>query len=173
MSFPIAAQNSTDPVAGCRTHLFHLRGSRASPHITINIAYNHATNVTLTSGISSGTFPIHVKERMAQSHLALVLRSKCKCIANWSFTNHSNMKSLKPSECRFVQSQRTEQYKLDFTWQGLGTANNRLIYDILSRSYQLHTNIVASSHSHCIRWCNLSVYVIKSITKYNYLNQIA
>lgn len=37
--------------------------------------------VQLTSGSSSGTLPIHVRLRMAQSHLALELRSKCTFMA--------------------------------------------------------------------------------------------
>lgn len=37
--------------------------------------------IELTSGMSSGTFPIQDKERMGQSHFVLVFRSKCKCMA--------------------------------------------------------------------------------------------
>jgi len=34
----------------------------------------------LTSGISSGTFPIHDNDSIVQSHFVLMFRSKCKCI---------------------------------------------------------------------------------------------
>lgn len=36
--------------------------------------------INLTSGSSSGTFPIHVSDRMGQSLLALTVLSKCKCM---------------------------------------------------------------------------------------------
>lgn len=38
-------------------------------------------NHIFTSGTLSGTFPIHDRETIEQSHFAFVLRSKCKCIA--------------------------------------------------------------------------------------------
>jgi len=52
---------------------------------------------------------------------------------------------------------------------------NRLVSDIiLSQTYPLHTtNIGVSSHCHCVRCCNLSIYVLKSITKYVYFNKLA
>jgi hypothetical protein len=120
--------------------------SAAAIYITIIIiVYSHTTNFTLTSGSSSGTFPIHVRERMAQSHLALVLRSKCKCIADWSLTNQVRTKSNKPNQNWRVQCQCTEQYQLDFTWQKLRTSNNRVVYD---------SNVCHILHASCNKcWC--------------------
>lgn len=37
--------------------------------------------MNITSGMLSGTFPIHDKDNIVQSQRVLKLRSKCKCIA--------------------------------------------------------------------------------------------
>jgi len=44
------------------------------------MVWSIVNDCALTSGISSGTFPIHDNESIVQSHFVLMFRSKCKCI---------------------------------------------------------------------------------------------
>lgn len=55
--------------------------------------YIQQEDKTRTSGNSSGTLPIHVKDNIEQSLLALTVRSKCKCMA-YIFTSKSNLPVL-------------------------------------------------------------------------------
>jgi hypothetical protein len=128
--------------------------SAALTHITINnIAYSHTTNFILTSGSSSGTFPIHVRERMAQSHFALVLRSKSKCIADWSLTNHDKIKN----QNWWIQCQRTQQYQLIFTWQKQSTPDNRVVDSNVC--HILHASFIKNRCFRPLSLCSVLNYV--------------
>jgi len=81
-------------------------------HILSSIAtlsYNCATSssdcqVIFTSGDSSGTFPIQLRDKILQSHLALLFFSKCRCmIATRSDSRRQVHQSIEPRH-RFPQS---------------------------------------------------------------------
>jgi len=81
-------------------------------HILSSIAtlsYNYATStsdcqVIFTSGDSSGTFPIQLRDKILQSHLALLFFSKCRCmIATRSDSRRQVHQSIEPRH-RFPQS---------------------------------------------------------------------
>ena len=72
MHLLLSANLSFNPYSDLATRLLSRLCSRC--------ALGAARHLTLTSGSSSGTFPIQVRFRMVQSHFALELRSKCTFI---------------------------------------------------------------------------------------------
>ena len=50
--------------------------------------------IILTSGMSSGTLPIHDKDRIVQSHFVFEFLSKCKCMFNAVQSKKNNCTTL-------------------------------------------------------------------------------